>query len=100
MVSLRFLRRFVVVLPILAGLECGGEDLVLPSGPGNGPGGSGGAVPSASSSSVLADPDSITAGREISTIIVAVRDSDGTPVEGATVSLEATGSDNTLTQPS
>jgi hypothetical protein len=66
-------------------------------GTGEGAGGSSG--PSASRSTVSADPSSIPAVSGSSTITVTVRDSQGEPVEGATVSLEASGTSNTLTQP-
>lgn len=55
--------------------------------------------PSASRSTVSADPASIPVGTGRSTIAVRVLDEDGDPVEGATVTLQATGSGNTLTQP-
>jgi hypothetical protein len=58
-----------------------------------------GPTPSATRSSVSADPSSIPVGTGSSTITVTVRDDRGDPVEGATVSLEAGGPDNTLTQP-
>jgi hypothetical protein len=62
-------------------------------------GGGGNPAPSASRSRVSADPGSITAVTGSSTITVTVRDDQGDPVEGASVSLEASGSDYTLTQP-
>lgn len=63
-------------------------------------GGGGGGTPSAERSTISADPNSIVAGSETSTITVRVRDDDGDPVVGATVVLQATGDGNTLTQPS
>jgi hypothetical protein len=63
-------------------------------------GGGGGSAPSASRSTVTADPSSIPVGTGSSTITVTVRDDQGDPVEGAAVSLQATGAGNTLTQPS
>jgi hypothetical protein len=66
----------------------------------SGDGGGGGSVPSASRSTVSADPTSIPAGTGTSAITVTVLDEQGTPVQGATVSLQASGSGNTLTQPS
>src|SRR5437667_305910 len=54
---------------------------------------------SASQSTVTASPTSITAGSGTSTITVTARDANGNPVSGATVTLSATGSGNTLTQP-
>ncbi len=56
-------------------------------------------TPSASQSTVVASPTSITAGGETSTITVTARDAGGNPVAGATVVLAASGSGNTLTQP-
>jgi adhesin/invasin len=50
-------------------------------------------------SGVAANPTSITADGQTSTITVTARDQFGNPVEGATVVLAATGSENTLTQP-
>jgi hypothetical protein len=58
-----------------------------------------GSPPSATRSTVSADPSSIPAVTGSSTITVTVRDDQGDPVEGASVSLEASGSDHTLTQP-
>ena len=55
--------------------------------------------PSASRSEVVADPASIDAGTGTSAIRVTVRDGDGDPLAGATVSLQATGEGNVLTQP-
>jgi hypothetical protein len=66
----------------------------------SGNGGGGGSAPSASRSTVSADPTSIAAGTGTSTITVKVLDEQGDPVEGATVSLQASGAGNTLTQPS
>ena len=54
---------------------------------------------SASQSTVTAAPTSITAGSGTSTITVTARDASGNPVSGATVTLSASGSGNTLTQP-
>lgn len=58
-----------------------------------------GTVPSAAASTVSADPASIQVGGEVSTIRVTVRDDAGLPVPGAVVTLSASGSGNTLTQP-
>lgn len=55
---------------------------------------------SASVSTVSAVPASIVAGSGTSTITVIVKDAFGNPVSGSTVALAATGSGNTLTQPS
>lgn len=73
-------------------------------GGGNGGGGSGGGggtgtVPSATSSTVSADPASIEVGSGASSIRVTVRDAAGAPVAGVVVTLSATGSGNTLIQP-
>jgi len=54
---------------------------------------------SASRSTVTASPSSITAGSGSSTITVTAKDANGAPISGATVVLAATGSGNTLTQP-
>jgi hypothetical protein len=59
----------------------------------------GGGEPSASQSTVSAEPSSILAGGGVATITVTVRDAAGDPVAGATVTLDATGAGNTLTQP-
>jgi uncharacterized protein YjdB len=54
---------------------------------------------SAARSVVAASPTSIAAGTGISIITVTVNDYTGNPVSGATVTLSATGSGNTITQP-
>jgi protocatechuate 3,4-dioxygenase beta subunit len=54
---------------------------------------------SAAQSAVAATPTAIAAGTEISIITVTVHDYSGNPVSGATVTLSATGSGNTITQP-
>jgi hypothetical protein len=56
--------------------------------------------PSADASSLSASPSSIQAGSGSSTVTVTVRDENGDPISGATVTLEATGEGVTLTQPS
>ena len=56
--------------------------------------------PSASLSTVTAAPGSIPAITGISTITVTVRDVSGSPLQGATVTLAASGEGNLLTQPS
>ena len=66
---------------------------------GTGEGSGGGPSPSADRSTISADPSSIPAVTGTSTITVTVRDDQGEPVEGASVSLEASGTGNTLTQP-
>src|SRR5205823_3662551 len=53
----------------------------------------------AAQSTVLAAPPTIEAGTGISTITVTARDANGNPISGATVQLQASGSGNTLTQP-
>ena len=55
---------------------------------------------SPSQSTISAAPGSIGAGDETSTITVTARDGDGDPVAGAGVLLSATGSGNTISQPS
>jgi len=57
---------------------------------------------SASQSTVLAAPTTITAsnGSSAATITVTAKDSFGNPIQGATVLLAATGTGNTVTQPS
>lgn len=62
-------------------------------------GGGPGDAPSADNSTIVAEPASILAVTGTSTITVTVRDQDGDPVSGATVTLQASGSGNTLTQP-
>ena len=57
------------------------------------------AAVNAAQSTVAAAPSSITAGTGTSTITVTARDANGNPVAGATVVLAATGTGNTLTQP-
>ena len=54
---------------------------------------------SAGQSSVTASPSAITAGGGSSAITVTVRDENANPVSGASVVLSATGSGNTLSQP-
>ena len=54
----------------------------------------------ASQSTVSANPTSITTGTGSSTITVTVKDAFGNPVSDSTVTLAATGTGNTLTQPS
>jgi hypothetical protein len=56
--------------------------------------------PSAGHSSVTASPESIEAVTGLSVIRVTVRDGQGDPIAGATVTLAATGLGNVLTQPS
>jgi adhesin/invasin len=56
--------------------------------------------PSAGQSSVTASPESIEAVTGLSVIRVIVRDGQGDPIAGATVTLAATGLGNVLTQPS
>jgi adhesin/invasin len=74
--------------------NAGGDDS------GSGGGGSGtGTVPSAGTSTVSADPSSIEVGVGVATIRVTVRDAAGAPVPGAVVTLTASGTGNTLTQP-
>ena len=55
--------------------------------------------PSATRSTVSADPTVIAVGTGTATITVTVRSGSGEPIEGAEVELEATGGGNTLTQP-
>lgn len=57
-------------------------------------------VVSAAQSTVVASPASITAGAGSSTITVTARDAGGFAVVGATVTLAASGTGNTVTQPS
>ncbi|HEX5576288.1 MAG TPA: Ig-like domain-containing protein, partial [Gemmatimonadales bacterium] len=69
-------------------------------GSGNNGGGSGtGTVPSAAASTVSADPASIQVASGVSTIRVTIRDDSGLPVPGVVVTLSASGSGNTLSQP-
>ena len=66
---------------------------------GGGTGGGSGSVPSATTSTVSADPASIQVASGVSSIRVTVRDAAGAPVPGAVVTLSATGGGNTLIQP-
>jgi hypothetical protein len=52
-----------------------------------------------SDSSITAAPDSIEAGPARSAITVTAKDDGGLPIMGATIVLSATGTDNTITQP-
>jgi hypothetical protein len=54
-------------------------------------------VPSAQTSSVVADPMTIPAGSGTSTITVTVRDASSTPMSGLQVTLDASGSENSIT---
>ncbi|HKA60148.1 MAG TPA: Ig-like domain-containing protein, partial [Gemmatimonadales bacterium] len=63
---------------------------VVPSGPG---------PVSATQSTVAANPTTINQGTGSSTITVTVRDAANTPIPGATVTLSATGTGNTLSAP-
>jgi Bacterial Ig-like domain (group 1) len=91
------LHLYAVPLSVLALLACGGGDLILPTD--GSPGGGTGTVPSASTSTLSADPASIEVGTGLSTIRVTIRDPAGAPVPDATVTLSASGSGNTVTQP-
>ncbi|MBI5528600.1 MAG: Ig-like domain-containing protein [Deltaproteobacteria bacterium] len=58
-------------------------------------------APSASVSTVAANPSSVTAdGVATATVTVTVRDANANPLPGRTVEIAATGASNTLTQPS
>jgi hypothetical protein len=59
----------------------------------------GGDAPSASRSTISAQPSSILAGAGVSTVTVTVRNAAGDPVAGATVTLDVTGAGNSVTQP-
>ena len=59
-----------------------------------------GTAVSAAQSTVSASPAAFTAGSGTATITVTAKDANGNPISGATVVLAATGSGNTLTQPS
>jgi hypothetical protein len=83
--------RWVPATLVLLTLQCGGGDLTLPSGDG------GGASPTRST--VTADPTTIGPTTGLATVTVTVRDSGGNPVEGASVKLQASGSDVDLKQP-
>lgn len=56
-------------------------------------------VVSATTSSVVVSPATLTAGSGSSTVTVTARDAGGNPVVGATVTLAATGLGNTIVQP-
>jgi hypothetical protein len=87
----RVLSRLVVPLFTGALWGCGGSDLVLPPD---------GSAPSATRSTITAEPSSIEAGSGTSTITVTVRSDAGAAVEGASVVLRASGGVNVLTPPS
>ena len=75
----------------VASWGCGDADLVLPEP---------GSPPSVTRSTITADPVLIAAGSGTSIITVTVLGDTGAPVPGASVAVQATGDDNTLTQPS
>jgi hypothetical protein len=85
-------------LPLCAVLAfgCGGELLI----PGEEQPGEQQPTPSASVSTIAATPASIEAVTGSSSIVVTVRGENEEPVEGATVTLHATGSGNSVDQPS
>jgi hypothetical protein len=84
--------RSALFLPLwVASWGCGGADLVLPEA---------GSPPSATRSTITADPALIATGSGVSTITVTVLGDTGAPVPGASVVVEATGDGNTLAQPS
>jgi hypothetical protein len=70
----------------------------LKAAAGGGSGGGGGGV-SAALSSVIASPQSVTADGATTTVTVTAKDASGNPIGGATVALTASGTGNTLTQP-
>jgi hypothetical protein len=72
----------------------GGFSSVISSAIQVGPG-----APSASQSSVAADPTSFEAGSGSSTITVTVRDAQGTPIPNVPVQIVVSGSNNTITPP-
>ena len=84
-------RSALLVSLCVATAGCGGADLVLPE-----PGG----PPSVTRSTITADPGVIAADSGTSIITVTVFGDTGAPVEGASVTVQATGDGNTLTQPS
>jgi Big-like domain-containing protein len=84
--------RSALFVPLcVAGWSCGGADLVLPEGGGS---------PSATRSTITADPVVIATGSGTSIITVTVLGDTGAPIPGASVVVQATGDGNTLTQPS
>src|SRR5215210_6055174 len=94
--TVRFLRDLSLPLCAMLALGCGGE-LVIP---GEEQPAEQQPVPSASISTITAAPASIEAVTGSSNIVVTVRDENEEPVEGATVTLHATGGGNALVQPS
>jgi adhesin/invasin len=60
----------------------------------------GGAIPSGTRSTISVDPSTIDAGAGTATVTVTVLDDGGNPVSGATVTLQASGGGNNLSQPS
>ncbi|HEX2249272.1 MAG TPA: Ig-like domain-containing protein, partial [Gemmatimonadales bacterium] len=93
---MRVLLRLFQVSWIATALACG-SDLNIPTDPADEAPAE--AAVSASRSSVTADPTKIVAGSGVAVITVTARDDDGNPIEGAIVSLQGTGTDITLTQP-
>ena len=93
---MRFLRHLNLPLCAMLAFGCGGE-LVIP---GEEQPNELQPAPSASVSTITAAPLSIEAVTGSSNIVVTVRDQNEEPVEGATVTLHATGSGNLVVQPS
>ena len=91
------LSRLFVPLFALASFGCTGGDLLVP-GDGQPTDGEQPA-PSATVSTITAAPASVDAVTGTSSIIVTVRDENGDPIQGASVTLQGTGSGNTLLQP-
>jgi hypothetical protein len=96
----RCLPSIIATMAYAGAWGCAGGDLIVPSGPGGTSPQDGDAAPSPSMSTVSADPTTIQAVSGTSTIRVTVRDEAGGPIAGAMVTLSASGSGNTLTQPS
>ena len=91
------LRRHFIPLCALVSFGCSGGDLLVP-GDGQPTDGEQPA-PSATVSTISAAPAAVDAVTGTASIIVTVRDENGDPVQGATVTLQGTGSGNTLVQP-
>ncbi len=91
------LRRLFIPLCALASFGCTGGDLLVPGDEqptdGQPP------APSTTVSTITAAPASVEAVSGTSSIVVTVRDENGDPVQGATVTLQGTGSGNTFLQP-
>jgi Bacterial Ig-like domain (group 1) len=88
------IKRLFVSIFSFAAIGCNGGDLVVPGEPQTPA-----AAPSATASTVSAVPATVEAGIGAATILVTVREDNGDPIEGATVTLQGSGTGITLSQP-